>query len=45
MTFDNEEHKQVVLNLINQATFKGEFLEKVVELKAAIEQAEIKEQK
>jgi hypothetical protein len=45
MVFDSEEHKQAVLSLVNQATFKGEFLEKVVELKAAIEQAEIKEQK
>lgn len=41
MVFNSEEHKQVVLNLINQASFKGEFIEKVMELKVAVENAEI----
>lgn len=44
MVFDNKEHQQIVLQLINQAQFPGALLEKASELKASVLSAEIKTQ-
>ena len=36
MTFDKVEHKQIVLELIKQASFPGAILEQILELKSAV---------
>ena len=41
MTLDKEEHRTILLELINKSAFPGQFAETVVELKAAIASAEI----
>jgi hypothetical protein len=42
MTLDKEDHRTILLELINKAVFPGQFAETVVELKAAIANAETK---
>lgn len=42
MQFDREEHKKLVEEMIKQTNFPGQIAELVVELKQAIERAEIK---
>jgi hypothetical protein len=39
MTFDNQEHKQIVQQLINQAQFRGEHCEQALALKRAVDSA------
>lgn len=41
MTLDKDEHKQILLQLIDKATFPGEFAEAVVELKKSVREASI----
>ena len=42
MQFDREEHKKLVEEMIKQTNFPGQIAELVVELKQAVEHAEIK---
>lgn len=42
MVIDKEEHKQFLLEIINQVQFPGNLLEIAFELKAAIKSATIK---
>jgi hypothetical protein len=41
MVIDKPEHQQILLEMINQATFPGRLLETAAELKRAIESAEV----
>jgi len=41
MTLDKEEHRIVLLQIIDQAAFPGKFAEDVVALKAAIREARV----
>ena len=41
MVLDNEEDKNVLLNIINQTSFKGEIIERIAQLKLAIQMASI----
>lgn len=43
MVVDKPQHKQILLELINNMTFKGEFAEVIVELKKSISDAKISE--
>jgi hypothetical protein len=43
MTLDKEEHRAILLELIEKAAFPGAAARKVVELQEAIESADIKE--
>jgi hypothetical protein len=43
MQFDREEHKKLVEEMIKQTNFPGQIAELVVELKQAVERAEIKD--
>lgn len=43
MTLDKEDHRQILLELIERAAFPGAAARKVVELQEAIEKAEVKE--
>ena len=42
MQFDKPEHKQLVIEMIKNTNFPGQIAELVVELKQAVERAEIK---
>lgn len=42
MQFDREEHKRLVEEMIKQTNFPGQIAELVVELKRAVETAEVK---
>jgi len=42
MQFDREEHKKLVEEMIKQTNFPGQIAELVVELKRAVETAEVK---
>ena len=41
MTFDKQEHKDLVVALIEQASFSGKMLEVAAELKAAVRYASV----
>lgn len=41
MVFDKEEHKQIVIALIEKAQFPGQIVEQVAELKAAVLAAKV----
>jgi hypothetical protein len=41
MTLDKEDHRTILLELINKAAFPGQFAETVVELKTALVAAEV----
>lgn len=43
MTLDKEDHRALLLELMNRAAFPGQIAEMVVELKVAIVKAEIAE--
>jgi hypothetical protein len=45
MTLDKEEHRAVLLELIERAAFPGVVARKVVELQEAIEQADVAQPK
>jgi hypothetical protein len=42
MTLDKEEHRTILLELINKNAFPGQFAEQVVELKASLVAAEVR---
>lgn len=41
MTFDTEDHKQIVAELVNRASFPGHLLEQAIELKKAVAEGEV----
>jgi len=45
MEFDKEDHKEIVMDLLNKANFKVENIGVVIELKKAIEGAKVKKDK
>jgi hypothetical protein len=43
MTLDNEQQKNLILELLNSNTFQGSYVEVVYELKKAVENATIQD--
>jgi len=43
MIFDKEEHKKIILALINSSSFPGNILETILELKEAVSNGKIRE--
>jgi len=43
MILDKKEHKEIFLELINKASFQGESVEVVFELKQAVQSAQIRQ--
>lgn len=41
MTIDKEEHRTILLELLNKAAFPGQFAEDVVDLKRSIREADV----
>ena len=41
MTLDKEEHRALLLQLVNQTAFPGQFAEEIVALKLALAEAEV----
>jgi len=41
VTLDKEEHRTILLELINKSAFPGQFAETVAELKAALSAADV----
>ena len=41
MTLDKEEHRMILLQLIDKSAFPGQFAEAVVELKEALKKAKV----
>lgn len=43
MTFDNEEHKIIIAELVKRANFPGHLLEQALELKKAVDEGKVVE--
>ena len=43
MTFDNEQQRQIILELVKQAQFPGTVIDQIYEFKKAVEVAKIEE--
>lgn len=41
MTFDCEEHKNIIMSMINQATFPGNMIETACSLKKAVQESSV----
>lgn len=41
MTLDTEEHRAILLELINKSSFAGSGIEKIMELKSAVKEATV----